>query len=329
MVETSSDQMTGLGSLTVVVVDWNLPDHTVRCVESLIADGVPRKRIVVVENGPTADNWGHVTGRLGGSVLVRVETNMGFGRASNIGARTLPGDRYLFVNNDAYVNRAGSVAMLMSSLEEDRVAIVVPKILNPDLSLQPTVVPLTTPLPALVRASGVSRFVPDRWQPRLSTHWSHGWSREIEAATGAVMLVDGRALEQLGGFRETSFMYAEDLDLCWRARELGWKTWFTTEAEFVHLASASADRKWDIRQRWQRIGQAEAQMMREHLSPSQSAAAFGFTRLGLAGRLVYFRATRNGAAAARYRGFLDGLGSAPSDQHEDRADAPAIDVVRP
>jgi N-acetylglucosaminyl-diphospho-decaprenol L-rhamnosyltransferase len=329
LVETSLDQMTGFESLTVVVVDWNLPDHTVRCVESLIADGVPRDRIVVVENGPTTDNWAQVTGRLGGSVLVRVETNVGFGRASNIGARVLPGDGYLFVNNDAHVNRAGSVAALLRSLEEDRVGIVVPKILNPDLSLQPTVVPLTTPLPALVRASGISRFVPDRWQPHVSTHWSHGWAREIEAATGAVMLVDGRALECLAGFRETSFMYAEDLDLCWRARDLGWRTWFTNEAEFVHLASASADRRWGVRQRWQRIGQAEAQMMREHLSPSQSAAAFAFTRLGLAGRLIYFRATRNGAAAARYRGFLDGLGSAPADEREDRVDSPAIDVVRP
>ncbi len=321
--------MTGLGSLTVVVVDWNLPDHTVRCVESLIADGVPRKRIVVVENGPTADNWGHVTGRLGGSVLVRVETNIGFGRASNIGARTLPGDRYLFVNNDAYVNRAGSVAMLMSSLEEGRVAIVVPKILNPDLSLQPTVVPLTTPLPALVRASGVSRFVPDRWQPRLSTHWSHGWSREIEAATGAVMLVDGRALEQLGGFRETSFMYAEDLDLCWRARELGWKTWFTNEAEFVHLASASADRKWDIRQRWQRIGQAEAQMMREHLSQPRASAVYAVTRLGAAARHAYFSATGNDEVAARYRGFMDGFGRHRRHEQHQPVDTPAIEIIRP
>jgi hypothetical protein len=70
-------------------------------------------------------------------------------------------------------------------------------------------------------------------------------------------------------------------------------------------------------------------MMREHLSPSRSAVAFGFTRLGLAGRLVYFRATRNGDAAARYSGFLDGLGSAARDEPEDRVGSPAIDVVRP
>jgi N-acetylglucosaminyl-diphospho-decaprenol L-rhamnosyltransferase len=320
--------MTWSGSLTAVVVDWNLPDHTVRCVESLATDGVPRDRIVVVENGPTTDNWSQVVRRLSGSILVRVDTNVGFGKASNIGARMLAGDAYLFVNNDAYVNRPGSVSTLLAALHGGGVGIVVPRVLNPDLSLQPTVVPFTTPAPALVRASGVSKFVPDRWQPRLSTHWSHGSSREIDAVIGAVMLVDGRAWESLGGFRETSFMYAEDLDLCWRAHELGWKTWFASESEFVHLSSTSADRKWDLRERWQRIGQAEAQMMREHLSPSRFAAALGFTRLGVAGRVIYFRTTRNRAAAARYRGFLDGLGGGPPDEPYEH-ESPAVDVLRP
>jgi N-acetylglucosaminyl-diphospho-decaprenol L-rhamnosyltransferase len=321
--------MTSLDALTSIIVDWNLPEHTLRCVEALVADGVPADRIVVVENGPTSHNWSQVRDRLAGSVLVRVESNVGFGRASNIGARTLPGAAYLFVNNDAYVNRSGSVAALLASLRDGRVGVVVPKILNPDLSLQPSVVPFTTPLPALVRASGLSRFVPDRWQPRLSTHWSHGWSREIEAATGAVMLVDERAWECLGGFRETSFMYAEDLDLCWRARELGWRTWFASEAEFVHLSSTSADRKWDIRRRWQRVGEAEGQMIREHLPPLRATAALAVTRLGLAARCLYFDATRDKAAAARYHGFRDGLRSVAGPRDELGDAPPAVEVVRP
>jgi hypothetical protein len=76
----------------------------------------------------------------------------------------------------------------------------------------------------------------------VGTHWSHSSSREIEAATGAVMLVAGRVWERLGGLREDSFMYAEDLDLCWRAREAGWTTWFVAESEFVHLGGTSSDR---------------------------------------------------------------------------------------
>jgi N-acetylglucosaminyl-diphospho-decaprenol L-rhamnosyltransferase len=128
------------------------------------------------------------------------------------------------------------------ALDHPGVGIAVPRLLSSDGSLQPSVAPFTTPFVALIRASGLSRAVPDRWQPRVGTHWSHSSSREIEAATGAVMLVAGRVWERLGGLREDSFMYAEDLDLCWRAREAGWTTWFVAESEFVHLGGTSSDR---------------------------------------------------------------------------------------
>ena len=52
----------------------------------------------------------------------------------------------------------------------------------------------------------MSWLIPNRWQPRWSTHWDHSSSREIEAAIGAVMLVSAEAWEATGGIRETSFM---------------------------------------------------------------------------------------------------------------------------
>ena len=319
-----------LGSLTAVVVDWNLPDYTVRSVKLLQADGVPADRIVVVENGPTEENWSTVTSVLSGCVLVRVHENVGFAKANNIGASVLKGDAYLLVNNDAFVHRPGSVSALLAALGRSGIGIAVPMLLNADLSLQPSVAPLTTPLPALVRASGLSRLAPDRWQPRLSTHWSHSSSREIEAATGPVMLVDGAAWEVLGGLSETSFMYAEDLDLCWRARKRGWKTWFAREAEFVHLGGTSSDRMWSTRERSERVGRAEAEMIRTHLGPGRAGAAVGIMRLGLGARVVYFGLTGNEEAAANCRGSLEGLGRGrPSAAPQEEARAPEIEVVRP
>ena len=150
--ETSLDHVTAPGELTAVVVDWNLPEYTIRCVESLVGDGVPADRVVVVENGPTAENWDRIRLELSGCVLVRIEANVGFARANNIGARSLQAAAYLFVNNDAFVHRAGAVSSLREALEPARVGIVVPTLLNADLTLQPSVVPFTTPLPAFVRA---------------------------------------------------------------------------------------------------------------------------------------------------------------------------------
>lgn len=322
--------MTAPGEITAVVVDWNLPDYTIRCVESLVGDGLPLDRIVVVENGPTGENWSRVRGELSGCVLVRIETNLGFARANNIGARSLPGGAYLFVNNDALVHRAGAVSALGKALERAGVGIVVPKLLNADLTLQPSVVPFTTPLTALVRASGMSRFLPDRWQPRLSTHWSHGRSREIQAATGAVLLVDGGVWDRLGGFSEASFMYAEDLDLCWRVHEDGGATWFCAESEFVHLGGASSDRRWTNRDRWAEIGRAESAMIREHLSPARAAVTLGIMRAGLAARVACFSVAGKHHEALSCKGFLAGLGEGFHTDVMDRATLdPAIEIQFP
>jgi GT2 family glycosyltransferase len=313
--------------LTVVVVDWNLPDHTIRCVRALIDDGVPPHRIVVVENGPTNANWSRIRDELSVCTLVRIEENAGFAVANNVGADVLPGRAYLLVNNDAFVHRAGSVATLLRFLGGN-VGIVVPRLLNADLSLQPSVAPFETPLTALIRASGLSRYLPNRWQPRMSTHWDHASSRQIETAIGAVMLVDGQAWSQLGGLDETSYMYAEDLDLCWRARKLGWKAWFASGACFLHLKGTSSDLRWSARERGERVARAEAALIRTHLSGGRAAATLALMRLGLAARAVLFRLVGRKEAAETCRGSLQGLASAPVANEWSRQ-RPAIEVVSP
>jgi N-acetylglucosaminyl-diphospho-decaprenol L-rhamnosyltransferase len=318
-----------LDDVTAVVVDWNAPDHTVRCVEALVGDGLSPGRIVVVENGATAANWGRISTELSDCVLVRIEENVGFAKAMNTGARVLSGSAYLLVNNDAFVQKPGSLSALVQALGREGVGIAVPRLLNEDLTLQPSVAPFTTPLTALVRASGLSRFLPNRWQPHLSTHWDHGRSREVEAAVGAVIAVEAAVWEKLGGLWETSFMYAEDLDLCWRARRDGWKTWFAADAEFVHLGGTSSDRRWSSRERAQYVARAEANMIRRQLSPARAAATLGLVRLGLAVRVAYFSLVGNSTGAQSCRGSLEGLRSTSDDQPLGSTGTAAVEVVQP
>jgi N-acetylglucosaminyl-diphospho-decaprenol L-rhamnosyltransferase len=315
--------------LTAVVVDWNLPDHTIRCVRALVEDGIPAGRVVVVENAPTEQTWQRVSAELADSVLIRLEQNVGYGSAANIGTRALEGRAYLVANNDAFVHRRGTIGRMVDALARDEVGIVVPRLLNADLSLQRTVLPFSTPLPALVRASGLSRFVPNRWQPRVSTHWDHSSSQEIETAVGAVLLVDGRLWEQLAGFEQSAFMYAEEFDLCWRARELGRKTWFESDAEFVHLGGASTDRRWSDSERSAEVASSEAAMIRRHLSPARATLTLALMRVGVAARAVCFAAVGESEAAESYRGFLAGLGQTRGLGIEPPAPSPSIEILRP
>ncbi|HVE68781.1 MAG TPA: glycosyltransferase family 2 protein [Solirubrobacteraceae bacterium] len=295
--------------LTAVVLNWRTPGHAVRAVRALIDTGVAARRIVVVDNASGDGSVERLRRELPDCVLLALDENLGFARANNAAARALPGDAYLFVNSDAFAHGPGSVERLLGALDDPAVGIAVPRLLNPDLTLQPSVMPASTPLPELVRASGLSRLVPNRWQPALGTHWDHSESRRIQSAVGAVMLVRGRAWEDVGGFHERSFMYAEDHDLFRRAAGAGWRARFVAEAEFVHLGGASAQGRWDDPQRAERVARAEAAMVRDHLGPVRARLTLGFMAAGMAARAAFHRVRgdRERAAAQRawLRGYLD------------------------
>lgn len=317
-------------SLTAVVLNWEMPDLTIRCVESLLEDGVPADRIVIVDNGSKDHSYERFERAIGDCRLLRLPENVGIARAINAGARLLDGDDYLILNNDAFVQSQGSVARLLRAARQDGVAIAVPRLLNEDLTLQPNVVPLFifTPLGALVAAVGLGRLIPRRLHPRLGAYWDHSVSGRVVAASGAVYAIRGAVWRELGGMSERRWMYSEDIDLCWRARELGWTMWFEHDATFVHLGSPTLSRHWADATRAEMIARSEAAMVREHLSPSRARLTVLFLGLGSALRSVVFALARHPRAKASRgaaRGYLGELRA-----HEDRSNGRrAIDAERP
>ena len=108
-----------------VIVNWNTPDLALRAVGSLLEDGVAAERIVVVDNKSSDDSASLLAERLPHGVgLLLADENLGFARASNLGARALPAaDPLIFVNSDAAVHRAGSVEALVQALRRPTAAI--------------------------------------------------------------------------------------------------------------------------------------------------------------------------------------------------------------
>ena len=295
--------------LTAIVLNWRTPELTERAVRGLIGDGVAPERIVIVENGSADGSAEHLRDALPSCRMLALESNVGFARGSNLGADNLPADAYLLVNSDAFVARPGSVAKLRAALDDPAVGLAVPKLLNEDLTLQPSVVPISTPLSELIRASGLSRFLPNRLQPRFGTHWDHAQAASIQAAQGAVVLVRGSAWNQLRGLDESSFMYAEDLDLFRRAAALGWRAKFIPDAEFVHLGGASGSLRWNDPQRAERVACAEGATVRRHLGPVRGRITVGLMALGCGVRALHHRVWGDRDAAreqaAWVRGYLD------------------------
>jgi N-acetylglucosaminyl-diphospho-decaprenol L-rhamnosyltransferase len=271
-----------------------------------MADGVPAHRVVVVDNGSADGSVEHLRSELKGVHVKALETNTGFARGNNIGAAALAGAAYVFVNSDAFVHARGSVARLLAAFDDPRVGLVVPRLLNRDLSLQPNVFPAATPLPALVRAAGLSRFVPNKFQPALGAHWDHSESRAVQTATGGVIAARADVWQLLGGFNEARFMYAEDLDLFWRTRELGRQARFVADAEFIHLGNASGEARWTGPARAERIARAEAAMIRDHLPTTRGTLTLTLMALGVGGRAAFYRLRGNADRAAIMEGWLRG-----------------------
>ena len=106
-------------------------------------------------------------------------------------------------------------------------------------------------------------------------------------------------------------MYAEDTELCWHAAKLGWKVWFESSAEFVHLGNATAGRRWSDPERAERWSRSEAHLVKERLSRPSAYLSILFTAAGLLVRTVAFRFLRQpdraASARAQLRGYLSVL----------------------
>jgi N-acetylglucosaminyl-diphospho-decaprenol L-rhamnosyltransferase len=299
-----------LAHMTAVVLNWDEPKLTIRCVEALIADGVPAGRIVVVDNGSTGDSYEQFERTLGDCVLVRLPTNVGIARAVNAGAARLPGDDYLILNNDAFVHGPESVERLVRALRRTGIGLAVPRTLNADLTLQPSVVALVGPATALVGAFGLSRLIPNRWQPRWSTHWDHGESRTVDAASGAVFAIRGEVWRELGGMTERTWMYGEDIDLCRRARRAGWSIWFDRDTTFVHLGSSTVSRHWSDATRSGMIARSEIATLRSQLPPIRAWSTMFLLAFGVSIRWLAFSAMGKRERATVFRAVLGGYLSA-------------------
>ncbi len=314
-----------VATLTAVILNWRTADHALRAVAALRKDGVAAERIVIVDNASGDGSVERLREGVPDSIVLAMDENVGFARANNAGARSLPStSAYLVLNSDAFVHRPGSVSRLLAALEDPATGIAVPRLLNPDLTLQPSVAPLSTPLPELVRASGLSRWVPNRLQPALSTHWDHSTSRRIQAAVGPVLLVRAAAWEQLGGFDERIFMYAEDLDLFRRSHQLGWEARFVADSEFVHLGGAAANQRWSAAARAERVARAEAQTIVTHLTPWRARLTLGLMASGVGLRGIVFALLGRRPVARTYfawlRGYATGLRRGRElDVHDSRA----------
>ena len=225
--------------VVAVVVNWNAGAHLLACVRTVLAAGATE--VVVVDNGSTDDSLTRLEAAgLDRLRVVRTGRNLGYGAGINRGVAVAgPGD-VLVCNADLLLDQ-GCIAALVSRLAaEPDLGVAAPRLRNPDGSTYVSGRPFPSLLDALGHAFVGLVWPTNPWSRRyLQSGWDRDQAADVDWASGALLLVRRRTFEALGGFDERFFMFMEDVDLCWRARQAGWRTSIEPAAVAVHVVGAS------------------------------------------------------------------------------------------
>jgi len=230
------------------------------------------RETIVVDHGSTDGTTELVRERFPEARLIEQE-NKGLGGGSNAGMRIASGDYFLLLNSDAWA-LDGSVERLAEFADQHpEAAVVGPRVLNPDGSLQRSV----RGFPTLWRLA-TEYFFLRKLAPRsqaLNAFYAGGFDhdqvREAEFLLGAILLVRREAADTVGLFDEDFFMFSEETDWCYRFRQAGWKVLFTPDAEFVHVGGASTQKNWGPMFREQVRG--HLRFLAKHRGPKEAERA--------------------------------------------------------
>jgi GT2 family glycosyltransferase len=232
-----------LEPVSIVVVNHNAGLLLAECVAACLAQA---QQVVVVDNASSDGSLEALTEQFpaeGRLKVIRSNSNLGFAAGCNLGVAFTSGTYVLFLNPDCVLG-PDSLRRMVQALEVNPEAGIVGGLLtNPDGTEQcggRRSIP--TPWRSFVRGFGLNRFS-DRW-PRLFFDFClhkqplPNSPLEVEAISGALMLVRREAMADIGLLDEGYFLHCEDLDWCMRCRKKRWKIIFVPDAPVMHYLGA-------------------------------------------------------------------------------------------
>lgn len=220
--------------VSIVILTWNSRALLEACLAALpAATASLATEVIVIDNGSLDGTAGMLRGR-SDVVTIANPTNRGVAPARNQGLRAARGEFVALLDVDT-VPTPGAFATLVARLRAaPEVGLVGPKLVGRDGELQyscrrfPTLVDkLCRRLPARV-GRALIEDVELRW-------WDHTGVREVDYVIGACQLIRRTALDEVGLLDERIFYGPEDVDLCLRMHQAGWKVEYVADAVIMHL----------------------------------------------------------------------------------------------
>jgi GT2 family glycosyltransferase len=232
--------------LSVIIVNYNAGPLILSCVRSVIPQLGPDDGIVVVDNGSTDGSDRHLEATFGELRFLRNRRNLGFAAAVNAGLRTTDSNYVLLLNPDARLGPGALDTAVRYVADHPDIGILGARVVLPDGTVDPASHrSFKTAGTYFYKATGLTRRFPRN--ARLGAYYVSALDElaiaDVDSVVGAFMLVRRSLIDTIGLLDESFFMYCEDEDWCWRAKQQGYRVVYNPNIVVYHLKGSSAGKR--------------------------------------------------------------------------------------
>jgi len=228
----------GRTTLSIIIVNYNAGHYLENCLKSVYAETkqIPFD-IWVVDNNSKDASVSIIRRNFPLVNLIENKENTGFARANNDAISKCTGDYILLLNPDTLIMENAIEKMVKFLDENPQTGIAGCKVLNDDGTLQ-LACRRSIPAPgvAFFRLTGLSRLFPNsKGMAKYNlTYLNPDEANEVDAVSGAFLMIRRTVVDNIGKLDERFFMYGEELDWCLRTKKAGWKVMYYPDAEIIH-----------------------------------------------------------------------------------------------
>lgn len=244
--------------VSIVTITYNSSSNISKLLASLLECKEFISEVIVIENNSPEKKETELvcreyTNRL--NIKFTLNSNVGFGKSCNMGAKTATSDLILFLNPDTELQK-NSLKILLNHAAKCNADIIGGKAINFEGKIHGSVVRAPKLFIGLFEFTNLGKIFNIKKAHKLFYYEDNKLleskiDRLVDAVSGAYLLISKKAFSKLNGFDENIFMYLEDIDLGKRANELGMKVVFCPHSIIWHIGGASSKNKYKIRhQAW-------------------------------------------------------------------------------
>lgn len=230
-------------NLAIIIINFNTEELILRCLESIFKYKSQSKfEVWVVDNNSTDNSVSSIKKHFSEVNLIESNENLGFAGGNNLALKKVEANYYLLLNSDTEVKNQ-SIDNLVKFAASSDFGICSCQLTNSNGGFQPNGGELPAFFPVIVWLSGLddifNKFIKIRsYQARNKDYYFD--KMRIGWVSGSVMLIKKEVIKKIGLLDEKIFMYGEDVEYCYRAKNAGYKIGWTNQAEMVHIGGASS-----------------------------------------------------------------------------------------